>query len=170
MKQILNCLAAIATSALIGSSLVSFGEKGVSIGSVFEKTWESEIIEHKGFKDLGNYVIELLDYTVPSIEKVGLTLINERLDHGVMPAPAECTSKAKLNGKGEVVIGRNIYVYRTTYGKYKNFCVTYSPGGFKQQYQLAEASTYDPKIKEYYDVALKTGRLVIDKGILLSAI
>ena len=24
-----------------------------------EKTWSSQIVEHKGFKDLGNYVIEL---------------------------------------------------------------------------------------------------------------
>ncbi len=29
----------------------------------FEKTWKSEVVEHKGFRDLGNYVIELPEYT-----------------------------------------------------------------------------------------------------------
>ena len=28
-----------------------------------EKTWSSQIVEHKGFRDLGNYVIELPDFT-----------------------------------------------------------------------------------------------------------
>ncbi len=124
---------------MAASAFVSCGEKQGS-APVFEKNWEYDVVQHKNFKDLGNYVIELPEYTDPSVEKVGLGIINDRLDHGEMPAPVGCTSMAKLNSRGEVVIGRNMdltisqdpaYVYRTSYGKYKNFCVTYSPGGFK---------------------------------------
>ena len=126
---------------MVGCSDATDATKKTSQGFKGEKLWKSETKEHKNFKDLGNYVIELPDYTDASVQAKGLALINDRLDHGEMPAaPGGCTSMAKLNKKGEVIIGRNMdltisqdpaYVYRTTYGKYKNFCVTYSPGGFK---------------------------------------
>ena len=126
---------------MVGCSDETDATKKTSQGFKGEKLWKSETKEHKNFKDLGNYVIELPDYTDASVQAKGLALINDRLDHGEMPAaPGGCTSMAKLNSKGEVIIGRNMdltisqdpaYVYRTTYGKYKNFCVTYSPGGFK---------------------------------------
>ena len=35
-----------------------------------EKTWSSQIVEHKGFKDLGNYVIELPDFDDPKVLEI----------------------------------------------------------------------------------------------------
>ncbi len=100
-----------------------------------EKKWNSQIVEHKGFKDLGNYVIELPDFTDPAALKKGLDILNDFADHGQLPTYG-CTAMAKRNSKGEVVVGRNMdldisqsaaYVFKTTYGKYKNFNVSYIP-------------------------------------------
>ncbi len=139
MELIRKKVAVCALTACMALSFVACGEKATSTGAVMEKMWTSEVIQHKNFKDLGNYVIELPDYSDPAVHEKGLAMLNDRLDHGEMPAPVGCTSMIKLNSKGEVVIGRNMdltisqdpaYVYKTTYGKYKNFCVTYSPGGY----------------------------------------
>ncbi len=132
-------LAACAAASLIAFSAAapeaSAAESGIAKG---EKTWEYDEVQHKGFKDLGNYVIELPDYTDASVQEQGIAIVNDRLDHGELPVPG-CTAMAKLNKRGEVVFGRNMdleisqdpaYVYRTTFGKYKNVCVTYSPGGY----------------------------------------
>ena len=37
--------------------------KETSQGFVSNKSRESEVVEHKNYKDLGNYVIEIPDYT-----------------------------------------------------------------------------------------------------------
>ncbi len=101
-----------------------------------EKKWNSQIVEHRGFKDLGNYVIELPDFTDPAALKKGLDILNDFADHGKLPTYG-CTAMAKRNSKGEVIVGRNMdvdisqsaaYVFKTTYGKYKNFNVSYIPG------------------------------------------
>ncbi len=93
----------------------------------FEKTWNSKIVEHKGFRDLGNYVIELPDFTDPKSWDIGLAEVNKLVDHGKLPIVG-CTAMAKRNSKGEVIVGRNMdldisqspaYVFKTT-----------SPGNF----------------------------------------
>ncbi|MCR4675728.1 MAG: hypothetical protein K5634_00660, partial [Sphaerochaetaceae bacterium] len=73
----------------------------------FEKTWKGEIVEHKGFRDLGNYVIELPEFTDPQILKDALFYGNALADHAEFP-PFGCTSMATRNSKGEVVTGRNM--------------------------------------------------------------
>ncbi len=102
----------------------------------FQKTWTSETIEHKGFKDLGKYVIELPDYTDASMQEKGLAIMNDFCDHGKINTFG-CTALAKTNSKGEVIFGRNMdleisqtpaFVFKTTYGKYETFSVTYMPG------------------------------------------
>ncbi len=100
-----------------------------------KKSWDSKTVEHKNFKDLGNYVIELPDITDPSVLEKGLALVNYVCDHGDM-SKIGCTAMAKHNSKGEVVIGRNMdleisqkpaYVFKTTIGKYENYCISYAP-------------------------------------------
>ena len=99
-----------------------------------QKTWEGETVEHKGFKDLGNYVIELPDFTDPAAMDKGIELINELADHAELPDLGGCTVLLKKNSAGEVVIGRNMdqdisqtpaYVFKSTTGKYENFTVSY---------------------------------------------
>ncbi|MDO4536773.1 MAG: linear amide C-N hydrolase [Coriobacteriales bacterium] len=119
----------------------------------FEKTWESEIVEHKGFRDLGNYVIELPDITDPAIFERGRIVGNYVADHGGNYAKFGCTAMAKHNSKGEVIIGRNMdldisqtpaYVFKTTTGKYKNVCVSYSPGFYLPYHEVQKLEELDP--------------------------
>jgi len=102
---------------------------------IMRKSWDSKTIEHKNFKDLGNYVIELPDITDPSTLEKGLAAVYYLCDHGDI-TKIGCTVMAKHNSRGDVVIGRNMdleisqkpaYVFCTIYGKYKNVCLTYSP-------------------------------------------
>ncbi|MDO4538282.1 MAG: hypothetical protein Q4B54_08990, partial [Coriobacteriales bacterium] len=72
----------------------------------FEKMWESNIVEHKGFRDLGNYVIELPDITDPAVFEHGRIVGNYLADHGETYAHFGCTAMAKHNSKGEVITGR----------------------------------------------------------------
>ncbi len=118
---------------------------------IFEKTWDSEIVKHKGFEDLGNYVIKLPDYDDPSVIERGLGIGNLLGDH-VIPEGG-CTAMAKRNSDGEVVIGRNMdldisqnpaYVFMTTFGKYKNFCVTYFPGVYLSYEEVQKLDEIDP--------------------------
>ncbi|MCR4612015.1 MAG: linear amide C-N hydrolase, partial [Lachnospiraceae bacterium] len=120
-----------------------------------EPMWKSEIVEHKGFKDLGNYVIELPDVDDESVREHGRIFGNKLADNGVFPEFG-CTSMAKLNKKGEVITGRNMdldisqspaYVFKTTFGKYKNFCVAYSPGFYKTYEEVQKLDDIDPDMK-----------------------
>ncbi len=117
-----------------------------------EKTWSSEIVEHKGFRDLGNYVIELPDFDDPNVLEIGRIAGNTMADHGESPYFG-CTAMVKRNSKGEVIVGRNMdldisqspaYVFKTTMGKYKNFCVSYSPGFYKPYAEVQQMEEIDP--------------------------
>ncbi|MCR5758264.1 MAG: hypothetical protein K6F95_10220 [Selenomonas sp.] len=110
------------------SSPQAFAAKEVTM----EKTWNSTTVEHKGFRDLGHYVIELPDYTDAAVEKKGLAVFNALADRGEIPKFG-CTAMAKRNSHGEVILGRNMdldisqsvaYVFKTTYGKYRDACVS----------------------------------------------
>ncbi|MCR5834284.1 MAG: linear amide C-N hydrolase [Selenomonadaceae bacterium] len=116
-----------------------------------EKTWQGETVEHKNFKDLGNYIIELPDFTNPSIEKKGISAMNSRYDHGDI-SKIGCTAMITKNSKGEVVIGRNMdleisqspaYVYKTTFGKYENYCVSYMPSTYKTYEEIQQSDEID---------------------------
>ena len=137
MKKTISYWAVCAMTALVATTFVACGEKESSAagGGTGEKLWKSETKEHKNFKDLGNYVIELPDYTDAAIEERGLAAINTRSDKLKLPGGG-CTAMVKKNDKGEVIFGRNMdldisqspaFVFKTTYGKYKNFCVAYLP-------------------------------------------
>ncbi|MCR5834283.1 MAG: hypothetical protein K6G55_06525, partial [Selenomonadaceae bacterium] len=130
-------------------SPVTYGAKSTVIKA--EKTWKGETVEHKGFKDLGNYVIELPDFTDPSTEKKGLAAFNALVDNGKIPKFG-CTAMVKKNSRGEVVMGRNMdldisqsaaYVFKTTYGKYKNFCVSYLPKFYMSYADLQKIDELD---------------------------
>ncbi len=141
MRKLSRLAAAFAVCITVAASLVSCGSKQTtsannSTGPIFEKTWDYEIVEHKNFRDLGNYVIELPDFTDPSALEKSLAALNEAGESATL-AKFGCTCMAKRNDKGEVIFGRNMdldisqkcaYVFKTTFGKYKNFCVVYSPG------------------------------------------
>ncbi len=122
--------------------------------STIKKTWSSETVEHKNFKDLGNYVIELPDFTDPTTLDKGLALVNYACDHGDI-SKIGCTAMAKHNSKGEVIVGRNMdleisqkpaYVFRTTYGKYKNLCVSYAPTNGEDYKALQKQDEMDTTI------------------------
>jgi len=64
---------------------------------------------------------------------------------------------AKRNSKGEVVTGRNMdldisqtpaYVFKTTFGKYKNVCVSYSPGFYLPYSEVQKLDDIDPTMKD----------------------
>jgi len=122
----------------------------------FEKQWKSKVVEHKGFRDLGNYVIELPDITDPGTCERGRIAGNKIADNGGLPKFG-CTAMVKKNSKGEVIIGRNMdldisqspaYVFKTTYGKYKNFCVSYSPGFYLTYEEIKKLDDIDPIMKD----------------------
>ncbi|MCR5834285.1 MAG: hypothetical protein K6G55_06535 [Selenomonadaceae bacterium] len=142
------CATAFFVVGAIDSPIV-YGAKSTVITA--EKTWKGETVEHKGFKDLGNYVIELPDYTDPSTEKKGLAAFNALADSGQV-AKTGCTAMAKLNSKGEVVCGRNFdldisqsaaYIYKTTFGKYKNVCVSYLPNFYLPYSEIQKMDELD---------------------------
>ncbi len=150
MNKRLNGLATLALYAVVALALVACGEASTS-GPVFEKLWNAEVVEHKGFKDLGNYVIELPDFTDSSIEQKGLGLLNMSADN-IKLFGAGCTAMAKRNDKGEVIMGRNMdldisqcaaFVFKTTYGKYKNFCVTYIPKAYDTYEHMQQMDELD---------------------------
>ncbi len=125
-------------------------------GGSGRKNWDCETIEHAGFKDLGNYVIELPDYTDPDALKRGIAAFNAMADHGEMLSFG-CTAMAKRNSKGEVVMGRNMdldisqspaYVYRSTFGKYKNFCVAYAPNFYKNYAEIQQLDALDQNVQD----------------------
>ncbi len=119
------------------------------------KTWNSETIEHAGFKDLGNYVIELPDYTDPATAEKGMANINKCFGNGETSSGG-CTCMMTTNSKGQVIAGRNMdieisqfpaYVYKTTFGKYTNFGVTYDAAGEYLHY--AEVQKLDDIDEEF---------------------
>ncbi len=120
-----------------------------------EKMWKGEIVEHKGFKDLGNYVIELPEQTDPEFFEKGLALSNMIADNIELPKVG-CTAMVKRNNKGEVIIGRNMdldisqspaYVFTNSAGKYKTFCVSYSPGFYLPYEEVKKLDDIDPNMK-----------------------
>lgn len=145
-------LTIVVSLCVITAAAVSCAEKTV----VSEKSWEYEVVEHNGFKDLGNYVIELPDYDDPGTLERGLALSNALGDNGPI-LTGGCTCMAKRNSKGEVILGRNMdldisqnpaYVFKTTFGKYKTFCVSYSPGFYLPYEEVKKLDDLDPNIKE----------------------
>ncbi len=121
---------------------------------IFEKMWDSEIVEHKGFRDLGNYVIELPDFDDAAVHDKALAAGNAIYDRGERPLFG-CTAMAKRNSKGEVILGRNMdldisqspaYVFRTTYGKYKNVCLSYAPNFWLPYEEVQKLDEIDPAV------------------------
>ncbi len=121
-----------------------------------EKLWNSKIVEHKGFKDLGNYVIELPDYTDPTLFEEALALGNMIADNGKLPVFG-CTAMVKRNDKGELITGRNMdldisqspaYIFKNCAGKYKTFCVSYSPGFYLPYEEVKKLDDIDPNMKK----------------------
>ncbi len=138
-----------------------------------EKTWSSQIVEHKGFRDLGNYVIELPDFDDPGVLEVGRVAGNYLSDHGESPYFG-CTAMIKKNSKGEVIAGRNMdldisqcpgYVFKTTMGKYKNFCVSYSPGLYKSYAEVQQMEEIDPTMAAM--IMLSSCDCINEKGLYI---
>ena len=84
MKKLFLTIALLATGMI---TMVSFSNatKETSQGFKGEKLWESEVVEHKNFKDLGNYVIELPDFDDPKVLEIGRIAGNHIADHGESP-------------------------------------------------------------------------------------
>ncbi len=158
MPAITNKLATCALAALAAGLAVPSGARAEEAPAAPEaaKTWTCETIEHKGFKDLGNYVIELPDFTDPATLERGLAAGNLMADNGPRLSGG-CTAMATRNSKGEVVTGRNMdldisqnpaYVFKTTFGKYENHCVAYSPGFYKPYAEIQKLDELDPIVRD----------------------
>ncbi len=139
-----------------------------------QKTWEGEIVEHKGFKDLGNYVIELPDYTDPAAMDRGIALLNDMADRGELPELGGCTVMTKRNSKGEVIMGRNMdqdisqvpaYVFKSTMGKYECFTVAYIANYHTTYEELQKMDELPPDLQ---DVLLTLGSECLnEKGLYI---
>ncbi len=138
--------------AIVASTFVGCSGSQTAVAEG-HKLWEGETVVHKNFKDLGNYVIELPDFTDPAALQTSLDALNAADDGGLL-AKFGCTSMAKRNNKGEVIVGRNTdldisqkaaYVFKTTFGKYTNFCVAYTPGLYLDYAQLQQKDSLDQK-------------------------
>ncbi|MCR4675866.1 MAG: linear amide C-N hydrolase [Sphaerochaetaceae bacterium] len=140
-----------------------------------EKTWKSQIVEHKGFRDLGNYVIELPDFTDKKSWDIGLAEANKYIDNGELHKIG-CTAMVKRNSKGEVIFGRNMdldisqspaYVFKTTYGKYKNFNVFYQPGFYLPYEEVQKLDEIDPLIRDMMQFSVCDS--INEKGLFVEA-
>jgi len=138
-----------------------------------EKMWDCKTVEHKGFKDLGNYVIELPDYTDPELFDKARALGNMLADNIELPAVG-CTAMAKRNSKGEVITGRNMdldisqspaYIFKNCAGKYKTFCVSYSPGFYLPYEEVKQLDEIDPNMKTM--IALTACDCINEKGLYM---
>ena len=148
---------ALAIGLMAGMSITALADNtGAYTTGKGQKTWEGETVEHKGFKDLGNYVIELPDFTDPAAEKIGIDAFNDIADHGELPTSG-CTAMATKNSKGEVILGRNLdldisqmpaYVFKTTYGKYENVCVTYMSNFYKTYEEVQQLDDLEESEKD----------------------
>ncbi len=161
MKKLSKPTTALMLCAIAAAFFVACGSKQTtstktSSGPIGEKLWEYEVVEHKNFKDLGNYVIELPDFNDPAILEKSLAALNAAGEIGELPKFG-CTAMAKKNNKGEVILGRNMdldisqkaaYVFKTTFGKYKNFCVAYSPGFYLDYAELQQKDEIEQDMLE----------------------
>lgn len=157
MKKLIRKMSVLmlAVTFLLGMTGIAEEAEAKSFAKT-KKLWSGETIEHKGFKDLGNYVIELPDYTDPATLERGLAAGNAIGDGGPRLSGG-CTAMVKRNSKGEVITGRNMdldisqnpaYVFKTTFGKYKNVCVSYSPGFYLTYEEVKKLDDIDPTIKD----------------------
>ena len=95
--------------------------------------WKYDAVSHGNYTDLGNYVIDLGEFTEADLE-VGLEFINKTQD--AWPKTS-CTAVVKKNKKGEVIVGRNQDMEISNYpayishisGKYKSICFFYDNKG-----------------------------------------
>ncbi|MCR5731749.1 MAG: linear amide C-N hydrolase [Sphaerochaetaceae bacterium] len=140
-----------------------------------EKTWNSKIVEHKGFRDLGNYVIELPDFTDKKSWDIGLAEANTYIDNGELHTIG-CTAMAKRNSKGEVIFGRNMdldisqspaFVFKTTYGKYTNVNVFYQPDFYLPYEEVQKLDEIDPLVRNMMQFAVCDS--INEKGLYVEA-
>nr|MCR4589684.1 hypothetical protein [Lachnospiraceae bacterium] len=119
--------------------------------AIGQKTWPGNIVEHENFRDLGNYVIEMPDYTDPAVEAKGIAEINRKFELGQISLGG-CSCMMTTNSKGEVIAGRNMdieisqypaYLFRTTYSKYKTIGISYLPGQYIPYEELQKAEKID---------------------------
>lgn len=97
------------------------------------------------YTDLGNYIIEIADYKDADYEKA-----RKALDEKYAAISGACTACAKLDSKGNVLIGRNLdnqvsqcpaFLIHSTQGKYETISL---------RYMNSEAYTYETFKQEGY--------------------
>jgi len=96
--------------------------------------WNYKAVEHKGYTDLGKYVIDFGMIDQDGLER-GRLVVNSRVD--TLTAPA-CTGIVKHNSKGEVIMGRNqdlelsnypVFIAHYVGGKYEAVSFNYNNYG-----------------------------------------
>lgn len=102
-----------------------------TIKGTAKKKWTYQETAHKGYTDLGKYVIDIGEIDQEGLEK-GRLAVNSRVDSLTPPA---CTGIVKRNTKGEVIMGRNqdlelsnypVYIAHFTGGKYQALSFYYN--------------------------------------------
>lgn len=119
-------------------------EENNNLGN-FSYHWETEPTSYKHFTDMGNYLLVQKDLDFAD-NKIALDIIRDTND----PFVPRCTCTAKLNKKGEVIMGRNMdveisqtpaIITRIKGGKHT--AISFYYGGVNARYRYDELDKLD---------------------------
>lgn len=104
IKKFIGLLIALSMVVFFFTGCSSSNAKVMNIGKGKQiLNWNSEIVDHGSYKDLGHYVIDMGEVSQKDFAD-GAERANEKFD---TLKTKSCTAIAKKNSKGQVVIGRN---------------------------------------------------------------
>jgi Penicillin V acylase and related amidases len=129
-------------------------------------SWENKNERHEHFTDMGNYVL-----MNDAVDFKDFDLFNERIAASDVFKPS-CTSTAKRNKKGEVIIGRNMdidisqtpaIITPVTGGKYETIAFTYQ--GPTKDYNYFDMSLLDKDNVYLGSAAFRASDAMNEKGL-----
>ncbi len=117
------------------------------------------VTTEQGFQDLGDYVIQLDEYKTSDFE-AARSYMEEKynIDDAKYVIFGACTACAKLNDKGEVLIGRNLdnevsncnaFFIKTSFGKYETISLRFMNYDTYTYKEFKEADREDEDYKAY---------------------
>lgn len=154
-------------AALVALSLVSCTEEQPKEAQfTYSISWENKNVRHEHFTDMGNYVLmnDIVDFK--DFDK-----LNEYIAKTDVFKPS-CTTTAKRNSKGEVIIGRNMdvdisqtpaVISRITGAKYETVAFSYQGPTDAYSYSSLDLLDEDP----YYlaSIAFRSTDAMNEKGL-----
>jgi|GEM_PF-2966014 Penicillin V acylase and related amidases len=166
MRRITFVLAALAVLSLASCTERNSSEAQLS----YSINWENKNVRHEHFTDLGNYVLlnDVVDFK-------DFDRLNELLVKNDIFKPC-CTATAKLNSKGEVIVGRNMdveisqtpaIITRITGANYETVAFTYQGPTNDYSYSSLEKLDEDPDFLA--SLAFKATDALNEKGLYVEA-